>query len=279
MKLEKKRILLFLFLILIFLTPLSILYSKNENMIFLTILMMTPMISSLLTRFITKEGFKNLNVKPNFKGNWKLYMKAYFLPPILMMIGTVIFFLIFQNQFNPLQSKYATNLGVMSNNEYIWKLVLIIPMAILINPIAGLIQCFGEEFAWRGYLLPKLIDVFGMKRGILFNGIIWGLWHSPIILMGYNYGKENPVLGVFAMTLFCIVIGNICSYYFLKSKSVIAPTIFHASLNAIDLYAPAILFMSIKTNLFIGPNPIGVIGGIGFIGYSIYLCFKYKTKK
>ncbi len=277
MKLEKKRIRLFLFFILLFLIPLSIMYSVGENTIFLTILMITPLISSVLTRLVTKEGFKDLNIKPNLKQNWKLYMKIYFLPPVLMMIGTIIFFIIFQNQFNPLESKYAINLGVLTNREYMSKLLIIIPLAILINPIAGLLQCFGEEFAWRGYLLPKLIHLFGMKKGVLINGIIWGLWHSPIILTGFNYGKENPILGVFAMILFCIIIGNICSYLFLKSKSVVAPTIFHASLNAIDLYAPATLFMSVKPNLFIGPNPIGVIGGIGFIGYSIYLCFKYKN--
>ncbi|SJZ55697.1 CPBP family intramembrane glutamic endopeptidase [Anaerorhabdus furcosa] len=277
MKLEKKRILLFLIFILIFLTPLSILYSKSENTFLLTILMLTPMISSLLTRLSTKEGFRNLNIKPDFKKNWKLYIKAYFLPPFLMIIGATIFFLLFQNLFNPLQSKYAINLGVVSDSEYSLKLAVIIPIAILINPIAGLIQCFGEEFAWRGYLLTKLVYVFGERKGVLINGILWGLWHSPIILTGFNYGKENSVLGVFAMILFCIVIGNICSYLFLKSKSVIAPTIFHASLNAIDLYAPASLFMRVKPNLFIGPNPVGIIGGIGFIGYSIFLCFKYKN--
>lgn len=268
---NKKRIIIFVLLVLLFLVPISYMYGINKNPLFLTCLMVTPSLASLITRFITKEGFNNFNVSVNLKKHWKIYLKAYFLPPVLMIFGTVLFFVLFPNLFDPLHSEFALKLGVTSLNGYAKQLAFYIPLAICINPIMGLIQCFGEEFAWRGYLLPKLIQEVGVQKGILFNGILWGIWHSPIIYTGFNYGKSKSLIAIGAMIIFCIIIGNICSILFLKTKSVIAPTIFHASINATDLYAPSALFMGFTPNLLIGPNLIGLIGGLGFLLYSFYL--------
>jgi membrane protease YdiL (CAAX protease family) len=49
---------------------------------------------------------------------------------------------------------------------------------ITINAIAG----FGEELGWRGFLLRQLNQQSFIKASLLI-GIIWGIWHSPIILM------------------------------------------------------------------------------------------------
>lgn len=144
---NKKRIIIFVLLVLFFLVPFSYMYGINKNPLFLTCLMVTPSLASLITRIITNEGFNNLNASVNFKKHWKIYLKAYFFPPVLMIFGAVIFFVLFPNLFDPLQSKFAFMLGVTSLNGYAKQLAFFIPLAICINPIMGLIQCFGEEFA------------------------------------------------------------------------------------------------------------------------------------
>lgn len=35
----------------------------------------------------------------------------------------------------------------------------------------------GEEFGWRGFAHPRLVERFGLVRGPLLVGVAWGLWH------------------------------------------------------------------------------------------------------
>ena len=109
-KLETKRILIYLG-ITFFITyvysfcvvyPLSNTDNVRSGMstfttLLIAAIMFFPAIGVLLTRLITKEGFKNSFLKPNFKGNMKAYLLAYFGPGILSLLGTVIYFLIFPN--------------------------------------------------------------------------------------------------------------------------------------------------------------------------------------
>lgn len=276
MKKDSKSLIIFSVFVIIFLGIFSTLYYLYKNNIFLTILMLTPALSVVLTKLICKENFRDLYLKPKFKRNKKWYICAYILTPIIAFLGALIYFIIFKNDFNLFGSSYAMDVGVTSQGEYIFNLVVMLLLAILVNPIMGIVQCFGEELAWRGYLLPRLNKKFSMQTAVIIDGVIWGLWHSPIIAMGYNYGTENPILGVISMIVFCIVIGTIASFLFYKTKSIWCPVLFHSALNGIDLYKPSMLFMSKPSNVFIGPDVLGIVGGIGFIITAIILFNKMK---
>jgi membrane protease YdiL (CAAX protease family) len=60
---------------------------------------------------------------------------------------------------------------------------------------------FGEEFGWRGLLQDQLIGHLGFFRGVTLLGFVWGIWHLPFNLAGYNC-PHDPVLG--ALVLFPI---------------------------------------------------------------------------
>lgn len=95
---------------------------------------------------------------------------------------------------------------------------------------------FGEEFGWRGYLLPRLMGLWGPWRGILSHGAVWGLWHAPLVfLASYNYpGHPPPYLpGVFLFTVFCILLGVNLAWLRLVSGSVVPPTVAHGAFNAV----------------------------------------------
>ena len=77
-KLNKKRLYLFLVIVftiswlLVAIIPLSgNKYASQISLVILSILMLIPALSSILTRIITKEGFKNMYLKPRFKKNIK----------------------------------------------------------------------------------------------------------------------------------------------------------------------------------------------------------------
>jgi uncharacterized protein len=108
-------------------------------------------------------------------------------------------------------------------------LVVAIFQGIVISPFLGVLVAFGEEYGWRGYLQGELIKL-GKVRGILLVGVIWGLWHAPVIAMGYNY-PGYPIAGIFMMTIYTIVLGFILGYAVLKTGSVWLAAYLHALSN------------------------------------------------
>lgn len=273
-----KTIVYFTILTVIFLMIISILYFFNKNNMLLLILMFTPALSVLLAKSISKEKFDDLYLKLNFKNNIKYYFLAYLSPPFIAFVGAILYFIIFKNDFDPLGSPFAKQVGANDIQEYTKTIMMMLPIAILLNPIANLVACLGEELAWRGFLLPRLLKAFTTRKAIILNGIIWGLWHAPIVAMGYNYGSEHPLMGVLAMLMFCVVIGTISSYLFIKTKSIWPSVILHAAINGISLYSPSLLLMSKTPNMFIGPDLLGFIGGIGFILIAILILLKTNKK-
>jgi membrane protease YdiL (CAAX protease family) len=96
---------------------------------------------------------------------------------------------------------------------------------VTVNAIAA----FGEELGWRGFLFKELGHM-DLWRSSAIIGLVWGIWHFPLILLGQNY-PQHPVAGVFMMILFSILLSPIFGYVRLKSKSVIAAAVMHGSLN------------------------------------------------
>ena len=247
-------------------------YGSTKSFLILSILMLIPTLSSILTRVITKEGFKNMYLKPRFKKNIKYYLTAYFMTNVFIILGTVVFFIIFPNMLDTnLTSfkKLLQNQGINMDVNII--LIVQFAQAILIGPIINIIFTLGEEIGWRGYLLQKLCKQFSVKKSIIISGVIWGIWHAPVIAMGHNYGTGYlgaPWAGIFAMIVFCIVLGSYFSYLTIKTKSVIPAGIAHSAVNAFAGFG--IFLCKGNANPFIGPAPTGIIGGSIFILVGIY---------
>lgn len=277
-KRTNKRITLFLTLSFIPMWGLSGIYYFNRNVSILLIMMFLPAIASVISRLITNEGFADMMIRPCFRGNMKWYLAAYFASPFIASFGAVIFFLIFKSSFSPLQSPYAIEASILSESEYRKTLLVLIPFAIIVNPLTGIVQCFGEELGWRGYLLPKLAKSLSPLGASIITGMIWGMWHAPVIAMGYNYGTDHPVAGIFAMIVFCTCLGIIMGFLTYKVHSIWPAVLFHASINGMDRWAPSMLFMSQKSNMFLGPDLVGIIGGFGFIILDIILIIVMKRR-
>ena len=248
--------------------------------------MFFPAIGVLITRLITKEGFKNAWVRPNIKGNVKTYLLAYFGPGILTILGTVLYFMIFKGNFDPECGYMKLTLEAAGTPVEALPMplssVLLIQgvQALAIGPIMNFVTCFGEEWGWRGYLLPKMSEKISLIPMLFINGVIWGLWHAPLTIVGHNYGVGYPgfpLTGILAMCLFCIVMGVFLSYVSLRTKSCIPAVLGHGAINsfaAIGMY-----FTKDGGNPFVGPAPTGVIGMIPFAVVAVLMVLKLKKIK
>ncbi|MNY05378.1 CAAX amino terminal protease self- immunity [compost metagenome] len=131
--------------------------------------------------------------------------------------------------------------------------------AIVLGPILGLPALFGEEYGWRGYLLPKLLPL-GSSKALVLHGVIWGLWHAPLIAMGYNY-PGHPVFGILLMTAFCILSGVVFAWLYYASGSIWVASYAHGVLNQSVSFALTLLVVSYNS----------LLGGtLGLIGMALF---------
>ena len=248
--------------------------------------MFFPSIGVLLTRLITKEGFKDAWLKPNLKKNLRFYLLAWFGPSILTLAGMGIYFLLFPKNLDLSFGYFSATLEAsgapMETLPIPIGLLMLVQcvQALLLAPALNFVTCFGEEWGWRGYLLPKMSKQFSTIPTLLITGTIWGLWHAPLTIIGHNYGIGYwgfPFTGIAMMCVFCIAGGIFLSYITLKTKSCIPAILAHGAINGIA--AIGIYFTVDGGNPFVGPAPTGIIGMIPFLVIAVFMVIRLKRKK
>jgi membrane protease YdiL (CAAX protease family) len=189
---------------------------------------------------------------------------AWLLPAVLTFIGGALFFLVFPQLFDRDATQLRSALeasGVPADQLgliVMGQLLAAITVGQLINTFPSL----GEEVGWRGMLLPLLCERMSERRAAIVSGIIWGLWHAPIIAMGHNYGMGYPgfpVTGILTMVVACTSIGCPLSWLRLRSGSVWPCAVAHGAINAIS--NAAVPFCTIGATLA-GPSPLGLVAGL-----------------
>jgi len=241
--------------------------------------MFIPMaVAILVQKLVYKEAVRGpLGVSWRFN-RW--FLVAWFLPPIIAFLALGVGILLPGVEYAPdmagLLERYG---GTLSEQqlEQMKSQMAALPIhpfwlglaqgliaGITINAVAG----FGEELGWRG-LLQQELGYMGFWRSSLLIGLIWGLWHAPLIAQGHNY-PQHPLVGVGLMTLFCVLLGPVFSYIRLRAGSVIAAAIAHGSLNGTG--GLAIVVLRGGNDLTIGITGLAgmiVLAGIDLIIYLI----------
>lgn len=210
-----------------------------------------PAIAAIIVqKFIAKESLLDLGLKWR-QTSWKYVLLAIPIVWLIMFIALAIIYL-FGNLLG-ITDFGQVNFTNASVTDQIAQLVANLPSATdtAVKPlpfpsfvlllllmtqgaIAGAILnfpfAFGEELGWRG-LLQAETAALGFVKSSLLIGIIWGLWHLPIIIQGHNY-PGHPIAGVGMMMLFTTAFSFLFSYIRTKSQSIIGPTVLHGVLNA-----------------------------------------------
>lgn len=231
--------------------------------------MFMPAIANFATRMITKEGMAEAYLAPKLRHGWKFWVAAWLLIPLFIILGMFVYFAIFPDQYDATMASFfeATGLAGMLPEGFspLMYAASQVIAALLLSPILNGIPTFGEEFGWRAYLQPKLLKLMSPRAAVILTGVIWGVWHAPLIFMGYNYGTEHfgaPFMGPLMMVYFCVIVGLLIGWATIRAGSVWPAVIGHAVLNG-TAALPAVFLVGDGYPLF-GPYATGLIGGIFF---------------
>lgn len=109
----------------------------------------------------------------------------------------------------------------------------VLGLTLLVALTVGTLPALGEEVGWRGYLLWELAPL-GFWKASITIGAVWGVWHAPALVVGWNY-PSFPYLGIVLMTVVCAAWGPLYTYLVVRAESVLAAALFHSVFNAFAL--------------------------------------------
>jgi membrane protease YdiL (CAAX protease family) len=87
---------------------------------------------------------------------------------------------------------------------------------------------FGEEFGWRGYLLPRLAHKMGVVSALLVVGVIWGVWHWPLL---YQSVIAAPVLELVTLVVGIAYMSVVIGTVYLRTGSLFLAMLLHWNIN------------------------------------------------
>lgn len=143
----------------------------------------SPAIANLITRAVTKEGFRDMKLHLNLNGNFRWYLLAFGLP-LIFFSARILLPIIVSGHSGWLDGFTCQN--VLSSVFMLAALSAVQSIGLL-----------GEELGWRGYMNQKMEPLFGTVGTCLIGGIVWSLWHFPMDIAGYFGGN-----GTFSEVLF-----------------------------------------------------------------------------
>lgn len=188
--------------------------SLNTLSLAISVLMWCPALAAVLVsrKYYPKEKILGIQRCE------KKYVLAGILLPAMVSIFLCVVFI----------SVYGTNVLPMGRLQELWAS----PVMILWLLVQCLITALGEEIGWRGFLTPKMAEVFEFKKSALLIGIIWSMWHYPLILAGYlnqAVGELPPMsMQIVLYTLWTTIETFLYTYLRLRSRSIWPAVFLHA---------------------------------------------------
>jgi membrane protease YdiL (CAAX protease family) len=271
---SKRRIITYLVIVFLFSSIFYVLIFRQPGGIespagqgFTLGLMWSPAAAALITTFIFQRNLRGLGWA---LGKPKFYLIAYLTP---IFYASMVYL-----------SVWVLGLGDFNDSDN-W--ISVVLRSLTSGVLMAAISAVGEEIGWRGLLVPQLARLESFTQTALISGVIWGIWHIPIIIGGgYNSGAPTW----YSISCFMVEIIGI-SFAFawvrLASGSIWPALILHATHNSFIQSALDELTINtgsthyFTTEFGIGLAIMGVIVGLFFwrLGRNLDLTKKMEMEK
>jgi uncharacterized protein len=182
------------------------------------LLMWTPALSSFVARLVRREGVADVSFRFGGREGARAMVAAVVFP---LVVGTIAY-----------GSAWTLHLVGYTPPPRFGGFVPYLGVAILIGATLGVLSGAGEEIGWRGYMLTRLIAA-GVPQPLLVSGIIWALWHFPLILSGQYASGPNPAISAAIFLVDVVGIAFVIGVLRLRSGSVWPAALLHGEWNAI----------------------------------------------
>lgn len=235
--------------------------------------MMTPALGVLILMALYKPGREDVL----WKANWRTLAFAPYciLIPTLVAFGMIAVFSWMGwgrsawFEFSSASVAVSGGRWLLGRGEQTWPLFICnIALTATAYSFVGMIFGAGEELGWRGYLQGRLIQRFGLSKGIIILGLLWSFWHLPLLLVGYNY-PENPLLGALILSPILLVAASFfLAWLTLRTRSFWPAALAHGAGDSIG----GGLTLSIKTTLpglYVYLTELMLISVVGVIFYIL----------
>lgn len=209
------------------------------------VMMFTPGIAAVITLMVSGVKFSRVfpmlgagrpvrvpGFRPRAAGNWP-YVRRLLLGLVATLAVTLLIALVITIA-TPVWPANGHTLAHQSASALGMPLALFLIMQFAMIPVGAIFNALpsaGEELGWRGYLYPALTQRLGFAWAVVVGGAIWGLWHAPLIMAGYNFGLFG-LPGVALMTASCIGLGAWFAYLYGATGSIWVPALAHGLFNA-----------------------------------------------
>lgn len=238
-------------------------------------MMFTPLIAAVVATIVQRKRAKEpLASIPRYFGIWPLRPFGRVLwTSLLVFFGIVVF--IAAGYFlsaafgwvklDPIGlSGFQVQLGQLPGLESVPLAVAVIGYLVImvISLVSTLVFAFGEEVGWRGWLTTSLRPL-GTWPALIIVGVIWGLWHAPLILLGYNFNRPD-ITGLALMVIGCVMLGILFGWLRIRTGSVWPAVVAHGALNGSTGMMLG-LFIDAKA-----PTPdMALVSGLGAAGWIV----------
>jgi hypothetical protein len=216
--------------------------------------MFAPMLAAVVMRvFVSKEGLRG-SLRP--VGRPRYFAIAVLGPMLVVSIVIVL--------------AVATGLGTFTAGATpLW----IVYAGLAFNGLTySAFFALGEEYGWRGYLLPKLLP-FGEVRAAVIVGLIWGPWHVPLLLAGLNFPDVNPIAAIAIFVPGAVLLSLLSTrLYVAAGGSVLAVAVLHGSFNS---FGDTLTGTKHFTGNPLVATPAGLIG-LGVLALAAFVVYRLR---
>ncbi|WP_434427426.1 lysostaphin resistance A-like protein [Nannocystis pusilla] len=224
-------------------------------------LMWVPLSVSFALRIAGRESFAEVGWR---RGPWRGLALAYVLPAGCAAFTYAAALLTGVVSFAP-PEQFAGHPAPVS----LW-LAYAAMDATLMTAI-GLVGAFGEEVGWRGYLQPRLIRA-GFRAPLALTGVVWGLYHVPLIVWGDYTQTAWPWLTAALFMATIVPVSVVFGWLRLATGSIWPVVLAHSSHN--------VFFQGVFDAWFAGPlEPLlaGEVGVFSCVAYSAVALWLWRS--